>query len=193
MTNCKPLKPIAIVPTELTPVLPAATAAISDARNGRELDAVDQRALIEVDDSDGFTAGVRDVERRAVEAHRHLVRKLTDRDRIEETLLDGIENFDAVVAGVGNVHAIARFVQHDVFETLRVAGSADWSRVRNGGDGINDAALIALPVIHVDANGGRDVNRIARNQVHVQAPCRCFRYRDSFRRNAGHRCGPDPL
>src|SRR5262245_58550667 len=101
-----------------------------------------------------------DVQRASVEAHGHLVRQLTDRYRRKEFLLLCIEDLNAVIAGIRNVEAAASLIEHEILKALGVA-------IGDGGDGINDSALIGLTVVHVDPDSGRNIDRLVRREVQV--------------------------
>ena len=64
---------------------------------------------------------------------------------VEELLPARVEHLYAVVAGVGDVDAIAAFVEHDVLEALGAVGG--------GGQGEDLAALVRLAIVHVQAHG----------------------------------------
>ena len=80
-------------------------------------------------------------------------------------LLGDVEDLDPVVAGVGDVDAPARFVEQNVLQAFVAGGVAACAvriRVQGGGYRVDHAALIALPVVHVDADGVGDVDGFGR-------------------------------
>ena len=117
---------------------------------------------------------VADVERVAVGAQRHRVRQLSDGDRVDEALLLDVEDFDAVVAGIGDVDAAARLVEQDVLQAFCAVGLV--------GIGIDHAALVGLPVVHVHADhvggmliaSGEDSVTLNGVPVEVPAPVQIF-------------------
>src|SRR5262249_40384372 len=78
------------------------------AGNRRKDHIVYRASEIQIDHLDRLTTRVADVERLAIATHRHLVRHLAYRNWIEEALLLHIEDFNPVVARVGDVYLAPR-------------------------------------------------------------------------------------
>ena len=96
MMNCNPESPI------------------PSARDGWELDLADDAAGVQVDNADGFRAGITDVQSAAIQAHGHRAGKLADLNGIEKPRAAGIERLNTIETGIGNIDAPTRLIQQDL-------------------------------------------------------------------------------
>jgi len=74
---------------------------------------------------------------------------LSHGNRSRECLLRDIEHFDPVVAGIGDVDFVPLRIEQHVLQASAPLGL--------GGQRVNDAALVGLPVIHIHADHVRQV------------------------------------